>query len=112
MENVVGTAQINSNFIILAKGKRKIIVSYTLSKKQTKNLAKNMKKSKSDRLRTLIGFLGSLSGPFGAPVAAASMLAMDSLFSKTVIKAAEKGKRIKITITDTFVCYTGQVFHC
>ncbi|MCI1881639.1 MAG: hypothetical protein LKI94_05560 [Sporolactobacillus sp.] len=99
--NVVEVAQTNNNFTILAKSKRKVIASYTLSKKQTKNLAKNMKKSKSNRLRTLIRLLGSLSGPYGVLAAAASILAMDSLFSKTVIKAAKKGKRIKITITDT-----------
>lgn len=77
--------------------------SYTLTKAQTKDLANNMKAIKNNSsLKTVIyGVATKFGGVYGWAGTIAAQLSSNSAYKQVVINAANAGKRVKITVTDS-----------
>jgi hypothetical protein len=77
------------------------LATYTLSKADTKKLADNMKSIRDSSLRYVIQtVMGKYIPNFGWIAAIASELSSRSQCKQAVIDATNKGKRIKVTVTD------------
>lgn len=89
--------------------------SYTLSKQQTKDLANRMKSIKNNgNLKTIIqGIASKWGGVHGWAGSIALQLSSNAQYKQKVINAANRGKRIKITITDDKVhtSYSTQIIY-
>ncbi|MFT8317751.1 MAG: hypothetical protein ABF651_05685 [Sporolactobacillus sp.] len=86
---------------LAASGKAKELGSITLSKKQTKDLASNMKKAHVDQYHLLVELFSVFGGIPGGLTTLAIELSADAQFKPVVIKAAKEGKRVKIKIMDS-----------
>lgn len=79
------------------------LASYTLTKAQTKDLAKAMTSIKGNgNLKTLIlGLAAKWGGVYGWAATLAAQLSSNAQYKQIVIDAANQNKRVKITITDS-----------
>lgn len=84
--------------------------SYVLSKKDTKELANNMRNATGGWAIIGEAFFGALGLP-ATIIAAGIALSANAQFRSDVVYAADHNKRVRVTITDSKYCHTSYSTH-
>lgn len=79
---------------------RKVVAEYTLSADQVKEMANNIDKIRNGAGTKIISAILAGSGATGAVAALALDLSKDAHTSDTIVEAGEKGKGVKVQVTD------------